>query len=221
MGDQPDRAHLVEADDHAVLGLGSVERKDALGLRLKVRVWTPLPRARALVGESGADQRLAQRLLGQMDAHTSQVRGQLGQRPARQRDALVVGAGARDRDDALALLGRRLPGAPAPVVRVQRVKPLLVERVNHLAHMRLIASHQTGDLRRRHPSRRRQQDHRPLTLGLVLRLARDLAQPQALLRRELAHEHIRRTHHHLQHRGHASWFATEGEFPVKRLRETH
>src|SRR5207245_4303608 len=53
------------------------------------------PRARALVGESGADQRLAQRLLGQIDADAGQVRPQLGQRPVRQRDALVVGAGDR------------------------------------------------------------------------------------------------------------------------------
>jgi len=58
------------------------------------------------MGEAGLAQGLAQRFLAQDNAHPGQVRARLGQRPARERDALGVGAGARDRDDALALLRR-------------------------------------------------------------------------------------------------------------------
>jgi hypothetical protein len=54
-----------------------------------------------------------------------QVGGQLRQRPARERDALVIGAGARDRNDPVALFGRRLLRAPAPIVRVKRAEPFL------------------------------------------------------------------------------------------------
>jgi hypothetical protein len=46
-------------------------------------------------------------------------------------------------------------------------------------------------------------------------------QPVALLRRQLAHEHLRRTHRHLQRRGHASPFAADGALPVKRFRTAH
>ena len=58
------------------------------------------------------DQRLAQRLIGEDDPHPSQVHGQLWQRPAGQRHALGVWAGARDRHDPVTLLGkvRKLPG---------------------------------------------------------------------------------------------------------------
>jgi hypothetical protein len=62
---------------------------------------------------------LAQRLFAQHDPEAGEMLGQLGQRPARERDALRVGAGARDRDDPIALLGRGLLGTPAPVVRVR------------------------------------------------------------------------------------------------------
>jgi hypothetical protein len=65
---------------------------------------------------------------------------ELGQRPARQRNAQGVGAGARDRDDPVALLGRRLLRTPAPIVRVQRPEPLLVERVDDLPDMRLVGT---------------------------------------------------------------------------------
>jgi hypothetical protein len=197
MGDQLNRAHLVKADHHPIIVFGSVEREHALGLLGEVGVRAPLPRARALMREAGANQRLAQRLLAELDAQAGQVQPQLGQRPTRQRDALMVGAGARDRHNPVALLGRRLAWAPAPVVRVQRVKPWIVERVDHLAHVRLIGAHQPGYLRRRHPGRGRQQDHRPLTLGLIRGALGDRLQPRALLRSQLAHEHLRRTHRHL------------------------
>jgi integrase/recombinase XerD len=66
--------------------------------------------------------------------------------------------------DAVALRGRRLRGAPAPVVRVKRFKALLVEGVDHLANVRVVGSDQLGDLRRRHPGRRSEHDHRSLAL---------------------------------------------------------
>src|SRR5215207_3370577 len=63
VGDQLDRPHLVKADHHAVGGLGPVEPQDPFGLGLKVGVRALLPRARALMRQARADQRLAQRLL--------------------------------------------------------------------------------------------------------------------------------------------------------------
>jgi hypothetical protein len=190
VGDQLDRPDLVEADDRTVLGRISVERKHALGLGGEVGVGAPLPGARALVGEAGAVEDPAQRFRGDVDADRGQVVAQLGERPARQRDAPGVGAGARDRHDPIALGGRRLGRAPAPVVRVERVEPPLVELVDHLAHVGAIRAHYLSDLRRRHARRRGQHDHRPLTLGLVLRPPRDRLQPIALPGRQLTHEHL-------------------------------
>ncbi len=62
---------------------------------------------------------------------------------------------------------------------------------------------------------------RSLTLGLVFGALEDLLQPRTLLGGELAYEHLRRTHRHIQARGHAYWFATRSQFPVKRFQETH
>ena len=124
VGDQLDRSHLVKADDDPVRWALAIQAEHPLGLRLEVGVRAPLPRARALVRESRADQRLTQRLLGEVDPDRGQVHGQLGQRPARQRHALGVGAGARDRDDPVALSGRGLLRTPAPIVRVQRAEPI-------------------------------------------------------------------------------------------------
>ena len=219
--DQLDRAHLIETHDNPVLRAFSVEAKHPLGLLREVGVRAPLPRTGPLMREPGGDQRLAQRLLAQDDPHLCEVMLELGQRPARQRHALRVRAGARDRHDPIALAGRGLLGTPAPVVRVQRTEPPLVERVNHLTHVRLIRTHHRRDLRRRHSRCRGQQDRRPLALGLVLRTFGDPLQPRTFLRRELAHEHLRRTHDHLQARGHTPSFATGTKFPVKRFRETH
>ena len=108
MRDQLDRPHLVEADHDTVLGFGSVERQDALGLLGEIGIRAPLPGARALMTQTGSAERLTQRLLTQRDPQAGEMLGELGQRPSRQRDALGIGAGARDRDDAVALLGRSL-----------------------------------------------------------------------------------------------------------------
>ena len=123
VGDQLDRPHLIEADNDAVLWTFPVQAEDAFGLGLEVRVRTPLPRTGPLVREPRTDQRLAQRLLRQDDPHPGQMRAELGQRPSRQRHALGVRAGARDRHDPVTLRGRGLPGTvhaggvPAAVVR--------------------------------------------------------------------------------------------------------
>ena len=212
MRDQLDRSHLIETHNHAVLGAVAVQAKDPFGLGLEVRVRAPLPRAGALVGEPRHDQRLTHRLRADVDPHPGEMLRELRQRPARQRHTLGVRAGARDRHDPVALLGRGFPGTPAPIVRVQRREPSLIEPMDHLAHMRLIGAHRSRDLWRRHPNRRGQQDRRALALGLVLRAFGDLLQPRTFLRRELAHEHLRRTHDHLQARGHSSPFATGGHF---------
>lgn len=200
MGDQLDRSHLVKADHDPVVGFGSIQRQDALGLGDEIGIRAPLPRPGALMRQARGSQRLAQRLLAVLDPQAGQVLSQFGQRPARQRDALRVGAGARDRDDAIALRGRRLLRAPAPIIRVQRREALLVKRVDDLAHVRLVGACHRRDLRRRHPHRRRQQDDRPLALGLILGLLGDLLEPRALLGRQLADKHLRRTHRHLHDR---------------------
>src|SRR3954454_16741710 len=80
---------------------------------------------------------------------------ELADRPSRQRDALAVGAGARDRNDLVALLGRRLLGTPAPIVRVKRPEPTIVEVVDDLANELGVGQIQPRDLRRAaSPSRR-------------------------------------------------------------------
>jgi hypothetical protein len=61
----------------------------------------------------------------------------------------------------------------------------------------------------------------PLPRREVFRLLGHAPQPLALLRRQLAHEHRRGTHHHLQTRVHASLFADRGQFPVQRCGKAH
>ena len=222
VGDQLDWAHLVKADDRAVGGRLSVEREYALGLLPKVGIGAPLPRARALEAEPRLVEQRSQRGLRQDGgAGRFEVGAELGDRPARERDALVVGAGARERHDGVALGGRRLAGAPAPVVRVEGGKAALVELVDDLAHVRLVGHVEPGDLGRRHLGRRGEQDHRPDPLRAMLRAGRGALQPLGLGGREPAHEDLRGTHDHLQVRVHASRFDIGAGFPVKRLREGH
>ena len=209
--DQLDRAHLIETHDNPVLRAFSVEAKHPLGLLREVGVRAPLPRTGPLMREPGGDQRLAQRLLAQDDPHLCEVMLELGQRPARQRHALRVRAGAPDRHDPIALAGRGLLGTPAPVVRVQRTEPPLVERVNHLTHVRLIrrttAAIYGAGIRAAGPT-----DRRPLALRLVLRTFRDpfdRAPPAARARARTPPA----DDDHLQARGHPPSFATGTKFP--------
>ncbi len=81
VGDELDRAHLVEADDRAVGGRLPVERDHALGLGTEVRVGAPLPRARALEAESRLDEQRSQPGLGQgSHAGLLEVGAELGDR---------------------------------------------------------------------------------------------------------------------------------------------
>jgi len=154
------------------------------------------------------------------DAPLGEVRGQLLDRPPRQCDALMIGAGARDRDDAIALLGRRLGWAPAPIVRVQGRKPSVVEVMDHLAHVRGVGQIQPRNIGRRHLRCRRQQDHRPHARAAMLGARREPLQALGLLRRQRPDEHFRGTHHHLHDRD-TSPFAAATTFPVKRSGVSH
>jgi hypothetical protein len=142
------------------------------------------------------------------------------QRPARQRNPLGIGTGTGDRDRLAALLTSDPAGTPAPIVRVQRRHPALVELVDHPAHMPLVGHPHRRDLRHRRPDVRRQQDRRPLARGEVLGLLRPPLEPPRLVVRERPNEHLRGTHHHLPDRD-ASRFAAETEFPVKPSEKGH
>jgi len=218
---QADRAHLVEADHHAALGRLGVEGQHARGLGLVVGIGAGLPGARALKRQASRGEDPPQvRGRDRDDLPLAQVTREPRQRPARGRDPERVGAGAGHRDDPSALLGGDPAGSPAPRLRVQRREPPLVERVNDLAHVRLVGADQRRDLLRAHPCRRRPADQRALALDLRLRLAREPLEPVALLGQQLPEEHRRGTHHHLQTRD-ASQFAAHRRFPVNRYETGH
>src|SRR3954447_10605772 len=60
---------------HPVVGFGPVKPEHALGLLGEVPVRAPLPRARALMRQARAAQRLAQRLLAEHDPQPGQMLG--------------------------------------------------------------------------------------------------------------------------------------------------
>jgi hypothetical protein len=213
---QTDRPHLVEADHDAVLGRLGVERKHAPSPGLIVGVGAGLPRPCALKRQPGLGEDAPQ--VRRRDLHDpllAQVAREALERPACGWDPERVGTGTGHRDDPRTLLVGDPAGTPAPLLRVQRVKPPLVERVNDLAHMRLIAADQRRDLLRTHPRRRRPHDQRPLALDLRRRLAREPLEPVALLGQQIPHEYRWGTHHHLQTRD-ASHFAARRQFPANR-----
>jgi hypothetical protein len=152
-------------------------------------------------------------LFGQMPA-------ELVDRPPGQRHALRVGTGARDGHHGVALLGRDLPWAPAPVVRVKRPETTLVEVVDDLADMIGVGQIQPRDLRRRHLGRRGQQDHRPDARRAMLAIGRQPLEPTRLDGLQRPHKHFGRTHPHL-HRSDASPFDASAPFPVQRFSEAH
>ena len=218
---QADRPHLVEADHDAVLGCLGVEREHPRGLGLIVGIRAGLPRARALKRQARPGEDAPQvRRRDLDDPLLTQVTREPLERPARGRNPERVGTGTGHRDDPSALLVGDPAGTPAPRLRVQRREPPLVERVNDLAHVRLIAANQRRDLLRTHPRRRRPTDQRPLALDLRRRLAREPLEPVALLRQQIPDEHRRGTHHHLHNRD-ASQFAAQHAFPVNRYEMGH
>ena len=154
------------------------------------------------------------------DPLAGQMARQPRQRPAGERDPLRVGAGAGHGHDPRDLIGRDPAGSPAPPLRVQGVKPTLVEGVNHLPHMRVVALEGARDLGRAHPGRRGQKDHRPLAARVVFGPPRQPFEPLTLIGAERPHEHLGGTHRDLL-RSDASQFHVDRRFPVERLEKAH
>ncbi len=191
------------------------------GLGLVVGIRAGLPRARALKRQSGLGQHPAQmRGADQQHAAVGEMVGQPGQRPARQRDPLAVGASPGHRDRLAAVLVGDPAGAPAPILRVQRGHPALVEVVNDLTHVRLVGHPHLRDLRHRHLHVGGQQDRRALTRGEVLGLLGSALERDRLLMLKRPDEHLRGTHPHLHDRD-TSPFATADEFPAQPSEKAH
>ena len=140
------RPLLVEADHDTVFGLLTVEREQPRRLRLVVgiRALFPAPAcaaARSRCGRgSGPGARARPRSL------PAQIAGKLGQAPAREGHPERVGTGAGERDDPCLVVSRDPAGSPAPDTRAQRIEPVPVELVDHLAHMRLVREQHPRDL---------------------------------------------------------------------------
>jgi len=219
---QTDRAHLIEGDHRpTVRRRRGPQFQHPRGLGLIVGIRAGLPGAGALKRQPGVGQHAAQmrradlngRLLGEMV-------GQPGQRPARQWCPLRVGTGTGHRDRLAALIVGDPAGTPAPILRVQRGHPALIEIVDDPAHMRLVGHPHRRDLRHRVTHVRGQQHRRPLTGGEVLGLLGPALERRRFCVLERPDEHLRGTHPHL-HRSDASPFAIRGEFPVKRWAKAH
>jgi hypothetical protein len=74
------------------------------------------------------------------------VLAELGERPRRERQVVIGRAAERDLFDLAALLGVELRWSPARVLRVERVEPVSVEVVDHLAGAVLGGEPESGDL---------------------------------------------------------------------------
>ena len=218
------RPLLVEADHHSVFGLLTVESEHPGRFLGVVGVGALFPAAGALQRDPVAGEDPPQMGGRDLDLLPGQVAGELGQTPARVRHPERVGTGAGDGDDPLLVVSRDPAGSPAPETRAQRLEPLLVELVDHPAHMRLVRHPHPGDLRHAHQRVRGEQDRRPLPRRGVLRSLREPLQPLPLVRSQLAHEHLRGTHRHLL-RSHASRFDSDpggpSRFPVKPFDRPH
>jgi len=94
-------------------------------------------------------------------------------------------------DAVAAVVGRAQPlGPPAPLVRVQRVKPPRVELVDDLADMRVVGQPHPRDLGHRHAHVGRQQDRRTDPRRLVLGARREPLQAHRLVVRQRPDEHL-------------------------------
>jgi hypothetical protein len=96
--------------------------------------------------------------------------GEPRQRPARQRRPLIVGTGTGHGNGLAALLGGDPAETPAPILRVQRGHPALVEVIDHATNVALVGHPHRSDLRHRVTDVRCQQDRCTLTRGEVLGL---------------------------------------------------
>jgi hypothetical protein len=113
---------------------------------------------------------------------TGQVLGQLADAPSRERSPELGRTRPSHRHDVLDVGVADPAGTAARPARVQRGKPPLVERVDHLTHRVLVRLNQPGDRRYLRPGRRRHGDHRPAHPDrLVLAPPHDLLQPATLV----------------------------------------
>ena len=144
------RPLLVEADHDTVFGLLAVELEDARRLRLVVGIGALLPAPRPLQRDPVAGEDPPQVRRRDLDPLLDEIAGELRQAPARVRHPKRVGTGAGDRDDPCLVVSRDPAGSPAPGTRAQRIEPVPVEVVDHLAHVRLVCQQHPRDLRRAH-----------------------------------------------------------------------
>ena len=151
LGAEALRPLLVEADHHTTARLLAVEGEDPRRLLLVVGVGALFPAARPLQRDPVAGEDPAQMGGRDLDPAPAQVVGELGQAPACERHPERVGTGAGDRDDSGLVVSRDPGGSPAPETRAQRVEPVPVEVVDHLAHMRLVRQQHARNLGRAHP----------------------------------------------------------------------
>ncbi len=202
----------------------AVEREHPGRFLLVVGVGALLPAARPLQRDPVAGEDPAQVGARDLEPLPAQVAGELGQAPTREWHPERVGTSAGDRDDPSFVVNRDPAGSPAPETRAQRIEPVPVEIVDHLAHLRLVGEQHARDLGRTHQRVRGEQDHRPLPRRGELRLLRQPLQPLPLVRGQLAYKHLGRTHRHLL-RSHASGFDTNSRgpatFQVKRCERAH
>ena len=156
------RPLLVEADHDTVCRLLLVEGEDPRRLGGVVGVGALFPTTRALQRDPVAGEDPGEMGRRDLDPLRVQVARELREAPARVRHPERVGTGAGDRDDPLLVVSRDPAGSPAPKTRAQRLEPVPVEVMDHLAHVRLVGEQHARDLRRAHQRVRREQDQRPM-----------------------------------------------------------
>jgi len=200
---QVERPELVQADDHVgVVGPGlrdpvgdRVQLQDPVLLGLEAGVVGALPAPHGLKADAFLAKQLAEPLVGDVVDHPlgDQIVGELGQAPSRKWLAEVGRDAERDLLDLLPLRQREGARTAAPVARIQGVKAVAVEVVDHLAHRVRIAEHHLREPRRRHPLRREQHNlGSPPGHDRAAAATNDPQQPVALLVADLAELHARR-----------------------------
>ena len=168
---QVQRAELVHAKDHLRVagpggGLAVGDRVQVLypGLLGRViRIRGRLPGLHALKGHALRAQQFSQALVGDVLDHPlgDQEVGQLGQAPPGKRQPVIGRGGLGDLLDLPPLGQREHRRVPAGVPRVQRVKAVGAEVVQHVADPVLAGKSQPRDLRHAHALRRPQHHLRP------------------------------------------------------------
>ena len=193
LGLEVQRPELVQADHDCLPGFREgVELDDPVTLSLEVGVVRAFPAPHGLKADALLAQQLPQPFVGDVRDHplSDQVVRQLRQAPSRERLIEIAGVSQRDPLDLLALGQRERVRPPTPVARIERVEPVPVEVVDHLAHRVRVGEHDLADLRRRHRLRREQHDLRPPPRHDRARTAtNDPQQPVPLVASDLTQHH--------------------------------